>query len=289
MRKSEAAAICANLEETGAACIDVMQVNTALLNEYIHAPVTIPMQVDPSRPNVASIKLNMSEPLNGYKPSVLEELDAYDEALVPMGLGALASPRARSIWYLPSPERSALGPFEPEKARLTYDYLRAIKVLTSVGEVDIREVGASEKEVAAKAKRLAQTLVAVVVAHPDKIFLPGGKFIDEEANDATGLWPVKTYTRVQAEGLGRLRSFWQGRSMRPYADKAEEIVGASDTLPEIDTKAWTRQLRQEHLGIWTREERQELSDSLHSASRAARQRAIEAGYTDKDFRIPDPS
>lgn len=289
MRKREAAEICSNLGQIGEACVDVMQVSTSFLDEYVHAPITIPMQVDRARPNVASIELNAGETVTGTLPSVIEELEAYDEALVPMGLGAFASARARSIWYIPSIERSVHGSSNPEKARLTYDVLRAVKALNTIGGVDLPSQNVSEKSVATKTKRLAQTLVSVVVAHPEKLYLPADRFVDETASDAVSLFPVNTYTRTQALGLGQLRPFWQERSMKPYADKAEEIVDSADTLPEIDTEAWVSQLRRERLGIWTPQERQDFSDFLHSATQAAYERAIEAGYTEKDFRLPDPS
>ncbi len=122
MRKRETAVICGDVEQIGEACVGVMQVSTAFLDEYIHTPISIPLQVDRARPNVASLELNAGEPVSGYRPSLIEELEAYDEALAPMGLGAFASARARSIWYIPSIERSVHGPSNPEKARLTYDF-----------------------------------------------------------------------------------------------------------------------------------------------------------------------
>lgn len=242
---------------------------------------------------MASFELNAGEPVEGILPSLIEELDAYDEPLVPMGLGKLASTRARSIWYISSPERSPYGPSNPKKARLTYSLLRSVKALTTLGGIDIDELKPNLKLVATKTKRLAQTLVTIAVAHPEKIYLPGfsgesERFIDENAEDSSKLWPVEIYTRTQAEGLQRLRPFWETKSMRPYADKVEAIINSAEALPVIDTDMWNSQLRRERLGMWTAKERQDYIDFLRSARVAARERAIQAGYTEKDFRIPDP-
>ena len=288
MRKKEADQICSNLGETGTACMEVMQVNEAFLDRYIHPPIIIPMNVNRAR-NSASIEINRGEALNGYSPSTIQELDAYDEALVPMGLGVLASKYARSVWYIGSPERSPWGPSNPEKARLTYDLLRSVKALQILGRAEVTVLADHKKEIAAKTKRLVQTLVAVVVAYPDKIYLPGKAFIDEQAKDAGALRPVDTFTRTQAEGLGKLRTFWQDRGMRPYAERAEAIVGSTHTLPEINTDNWNSQLRKERLGIWTEEEREDYRNFLSEAAQAARQRFIDAGGKESQLRLPDPS
>ncbi len=136
MRRREVNDICTNLGTTGEACMEVMQVDTAFLDEYIRSPIIIPMNVNRAR-NVASIEINRGEPIGGYSPSLITELDAYDAALVPMGLGAFSSVKARSTWYIGSPERSPWGPSEPEKADLTYSLLRSVKALKTLGQVEI--------------------------------------------------------------------------------------------------------------------------------------------------------
>lgn len=172
-------------------------------------------------------------PLEGVPVGIAHSLKAYDEELVPAGLGALASFEARNTMYIPALEGSVHGPIEPEKAHLTGGFITSIGALHRLGEVQIDDLERKErKTIGKRAQRLAEVLVAVVTKYPDAIFLP-----------------PEAPTMQQAAALDSLEPLFSGRRYRETVGSIRSVTRAGNKLPLADIPAWEEELRKEHL-VW---------------------------------------
>jgi hypothetical protein len=276
MRSAEADRICGQLTETGEAVGQVLQVEGAFLGNL--QTTAFPLRVTkvpiseigreqsvgpfgifrgPDKVDVASFDSEEpGPPLPSWK-AWNAALDGYRGPMVTMGL-----PLPRT-WSDRPVEAWAV---EGSPSALTRGFLWGAQGLRRLGEMGPASIPLPPTELAPRVKEMAQAFVATVVGHPDSLILPAGTYHETVVDGR--VYPVNTFTRTQADGLGRLSAFWQDRSMRPYADRAEQIVGMADSLPDIDTGAWTHQLRH-RLELYTREEHDGINELLAASAEHA--------------------
>lgn len=185
-------------------------------------------------------------PAVGQKTTVIEDLRAYDEYLPPAGLAHFASTEAQRIVRVGSIEIGLYDPPEPERVNLTGGFIASIGALRSLGEGEVDALTSRElRTVAKQTAKLVRTLVAVVVSHPDTIFLP-----------------PNTPTQQQATALEGLQPFVSGYRTRRLQAEVQAIVDKRDELPLGNIPGWQEELRTSRLRWLTSQERQDRQDGI---------------------------
>jgi hypothetical protein len=185
-------------------------------------------------------------PAVGQRITAIEDLQAYDEYLPAAGLAHFASTEAQRIVRIGSIEIGLYDPPEPERVNLTGGFIASIGALRSLGEGAVDALTGRElRAVAKQTAKLVRTLVAVVVSHPDTIFLP-----------------PNTPTQQQATALEDLQPFVSGYRTRRLQAEVQAIVDRRDELPVGDVPGWQEELRTSHLRWLTSQERRDRQEGI---------------------------
>lgn len=229
----------------------MLQVTPEFIEEWAPTTVIYPLGGQ-QRPNVTSfsiedgvVKDGLSNPSTPYTRSLVDRLEAFDDALCWSGLYYLASPSARGVKRFGSPEAPFGGPYEPERARLTGGLMESVRAAQQIGGLAAEHLEPKSVRIAEKrVKRLAKTVIAVTFNHPEKIFLATETPTQEQLDAAESLIPVL------------------GRRDRKNTAKLLDDAGNGKIAEPIDKDKWQDELRRWHVKWLSQEEYEEEQRGL---------------------------